>query len=297
MEASLPQPRWQILACWAFAIFLAILFIGAGAWKLSNPLDFAARLIQMTVPGELAVAGTLALGISELFAGVLILVPRFRRWGGWLVAILMAVFIAFLAIKYNVLVGKECSCFPLFKRYVGPPIFVVDGLWLAMALAVAKWAQPSTGVRPAALLLAIACVFGGASYGINQAMQSGIQAPESITVDGKPESLAFGRVFLYFFDPECSHCFDAAKQMAGYVWKDVRVIVVPTRVPQFAGQFLGDTGLKAPVTSSVDALRAIFKFGDPPYGVMLENGRQKHAFIQFDDKEPRAKLQAEGYFE
>ncbi len=65
MEASLPQPRWQILACWAFAIFLAILFIGAGAWKLSNPLDFAARLIQMTVPGELAVAGTLALGISE----------------------------------------------------------------------------------------------------------------------------------------------------------------------------------------------------------------------------------------
>ena len=297
MEASFSQPRWQTLAGWAFAVFLSVLFVGSGAWKLSDPPDFAARLIQMTVPGELAIPGTLALGIAEVFGGALILIPRFRRWGGWLVAALLVVFIAFLGIKYNKLVGAECSCFPLFKRYVGPQLFIVDGLWLLMAVAAAKWAPASTGLRPAGLLLAIVCVFAGTSFAINQAKQSGIEAPATVTIDGQPSSLKTGRIFLYFFDPECSHCAEAAKQMSGYTWKDVRVIVVPTRLPQFAGQFLTDTGLKAPVTLDTEPLRALFKFGDPPYGVMLENGRQKHPYIQFDDKEPRTSLKAQGYIE
>jgi uncharacterized membrane protein YphA (DoxX/SURF4 family) len=297
MDASLPQPRWQGIACWAFAIFLSILFIVSGAWKLGSPIDWAARLIQFTVPGELATPATLAVGIAELFGGVLILVPRFRRWGGWLLALLLAVFMAFVAIKYKTLVGAECSCFPMVKRAVGPMFFVVDGIWLLMALAAAKWAAPPSGLRPAALLLAIVCVFAGASYAINRAQQTGIEAPATITVDGQPTTLRAGRIFLYFFDPECSHCFEAAKQMSGYTWKDVKVIAVPTRVKQFAGQFLTDTGLKAPATLDADALREKFKFTDPPYGVMLENGRQKHAFIQFDEKEPRSTLKAQGYIE
>jgi uncharacterized membrane protein YphA (DoxX/SURF4 family) len=297
MDASLPQPRWQVIAGWAFAIFLSILFIVSGAWKLGSPIDWAARLIQFTVPGELATPATLAVGIAELFGGVLILVPRFRRWGGWLLALLLAVFMLFVGIKYKTLVGAECSCFPMVKRAVGPMFFVVDGIWLLMALAVSKWASAPSGLRPAALLLAIVCVFAGASYAINRAQQTGIEAPATITVDGQPATLRAGRIFLYFFDPECSHCFEAAKQMSGYTWKDVKVIAVPTRVKQFAGQFLTDTGLKAPVTPDDEALREKFKFTDPPYGVMLENGRQKHAFIQFDDNEPRATLKARGYIE
>ena len=298
MEATIPdQPRWQSITVWAFAIFLAILFIVSGAWKLGAPLFWSAKLIQFTVPGELAIPGTLAVGIAELFGGVLILVPRFRRWGGWLLAALLAVFMVFVGVKYNTLVGAECSCFPLVKRAVGLMFFVVDGIWLLMALAAAKWAPAPSGLRPAALLLAIVCVFASASYAINRAQQSGIEAPDTVTIDGKAESVQFGHVFLYFFDPECSHCFDAAKRMSSYVWKDVRVITIPTRVPQFAGQFLADSGLKAPVTTDLDALRARFKFGDPPYAVMLENGHQKQAYIQFDDKQPQADLKAEGYIE
>ena len=297
MEASLTPPRWQTIAGWAFAIFLSVLFVVSGAWKLSAPLDWAARLIQFTVPGELSIPGTLAVGIAELFGGALILIPRFRRWGGWLLAALLAVFMAFVAIKYSKLVGAECSCFPMVKRAVGPMFFVVDGLWLLMALAAARWAPVSTGLRPASLLLAIVCVFAGASFAINQAQQTGIEAPATVTIKGEPASLKAGRIFLYFFDPECSHCFETAKQMAGYTWKDVRVIAVATRVPQFAGQFLTDTGLKAPVAADLEVLRATFKFTDPPYAVMLENGRQKHAFIQFDDKEPRSTLAAKGYIE
>jgi uncharacterized membrane protein YphA (DoxX/SURF4 family) len=297
MEASLPQPRWQVIAGWAFAIFLSILFAVSGAWKLGAPLDWAARLIQFTVPGEWAIPGTLAVGIAELFGGMLILIPRFRRWGGWLLAALLLAFMVFIGAQYSKLVGADCSCFPMVKRAVGPMFFVVDGLWMLMALAAALWARPSTGLRPAALLLGIVAVFAGASFAINQAQQTGIEAPATVTIDGKPESVRAGRIMLYFFDPECSHCFDAAKQMSGYVWKDVRVITVPTRVPQFAGQFLTDTGLKAAVTSDLEALRAKFKFTDPPYAVMLENGRQKHAFIVFDEKEPRSTLQSLGYIQ
>lgn len=296
MEASLHQPRWQSIAGWAFAIFLSILFIVSGAWKLSAPLDWAARLIQFTVPGEFSVAGTLAVGIAELFGGALILIPRFRRWGGWLLAALLAVFMIFVAAKYDVLRGAECSCFPWIKRAVGPMFFVVDGLWLLMAIAAARWAPASTGMRPAALLLAIVCVFAGASYGISLAQQTGIEAPPVVTVEGAaPQSLKAGRIFVYFFDPECMHCFDAAKRMKTYRWNDVKVITVPTRVPHFAAQFLNDTGLKAPLTMDVAPLREKFKFNDPPYAVLLEHGRQKQAFIQFDDKEPHATLTRLGY--
>ena len=108
MDASLPQPRWQVIAGWAFAIFLSIL-LGPSfrTWKLGSPIDWAARLIQFTVPGELATPATLAVGIAELFGGVLILVPRFRRWGGWLLALLLAVFMLFVGIKYKTLVGAR----------------------------------------------------------------------------------------------------------------------------------------------------------------------------------------------
>jgi tetrahydromethanopterin S-methyltransferase subunit F len=44
--------------------------------------QFAVRRQQLQVPGPLAVAGTIALGIAELFAAVLIIVPRFQALAG-----------------------------------------------------------------------------------------------------------------------------------------------------------------------------------------------------------------------
>lgn len=91
----------------------------------------------------------------------------------------------------------------------------------------------------------------------------------------------------------------AAKQMSGYRWNEVKLVFIPTRVPRFAGQFLSDTGMtgKVVVTGDLQKLTAVFKFGDPPYGVALDQGRQKQAFPQFDETEPRAGLKALGYIE
>ena len=45
--------------------------------------------------------------------------------------------------------------------------------------------------------------------------QTGTKAPDSITVDGKPYSLQHGKIFLFFYDPNCGHCDAAARTMSG----------------------------------------------------------------------------------
>ena len=58
---------------------------------------------------------------------------------------------------------------------------------------------------------------------------------------------------------------------------------MPTAQPQFAPDFLHDTGLKAGVSNDLRLLKKTFPFGDPPAGVALENGRQKEAVTKFED--------------
>ena len=85
------------------------------------------------MPSALALPGTLALGIGETLGAVLILVPRFRRWGAWLIGLLLVVFMVYIGANYSALVGKDCSCFPLVKRAIGPAFFLEDGAMLLMA--------------------------------------------------------------------------------------------------------------------------------------------------------------------
>lgn len=288
---------WKTVLAWACAVVMATLFIVSGGWKILFPIDWAARITQMQIPGALAMPATLAVGIAEIFGGVLILVPRFRRWGALVLVALLVVFMIFIGIKYNVLRGEECSCFPWLKRTVGPMFFVADGLMVVAAAIAGKWAAPSHGLRSASMVLGAIAVFAGVSYGVTMTQQTGLKAPETVEVNGQPYSLAAGRNFIYFFDPECAHCFEAAKRMSTHQWKGVKIVGVPTRVQQFANQFLADTGLKATITNDVAKLREVFKFNDPPFAVLVENGRQKEAFIRFDEAEPSGRLKALGAIE
>jgi uncharacterized membrane protein YphA (DoxX/SURF4 family) len=294
---SLETALWKSVLAWISAAAVAILFLSAGIWKATDPLKFSQLLSQLLVPGWLTLPGTVLLAISETFAGVLILIPRYRRWGALLASALLVTFMLYAGVNYDKLVGKECSCFPWIKRAIGPGFFAGDAAMLALAVVAGLWSQRPSGLRGAALVLSAIAVFCGVCVGVAMFEQQGLAAPPQVTVDGRPTSLNEGRVFLYFFDPECMHCFQAAKQMTTYRWKDVRVVGVPTRVQQFAGQFLSDTGLKAAITNDLDALRAVFKFQDPPYGVALESGRQKVAFPIFDEQDPRKGLREIGFIE
>jgi hypothetical protein len=137
------------------------------------------------------------------------------------------------------------------------------------------------------------------SYGVAAARQTGTPAPETITVNSKPYSLRQGRIFLFFFDPACMHCFDAAKRMSHYHWGDTRVVGIPISQPQWAAQFMRDTGLQMDISSDLphdfEKLKQVFPYTAVPAGVALENGREKAALVKFEAEEPEVSLKQLGF--
>jgi uncharacterized membrane protein YphA (DoxX/SURF4 family) len=295
--AVVDLPQWKTVASSVFAALLAIIFFVSGSWKISDPFQWAQAMQQFRVPPDVALPFAVLVGVAEALGAVLILVPRMRRWGGILISLLLVSFIVYIGANYSALVGKDCSCFPLVKRAVGPGFFLGDGILLAMAIAAALWSRRPSGMRTAAVILGAVLVFAGVSYGINATRQSGLKAPDTITVDGKTFSLQTGETFLFFYDPECMHCDAAARRMAKLDWKGTKVIGIPTRQPQFAGSFLHDTGLQAGTSNDLEKLRNVFKFVDAPYGVALVYGHQKAVVSNFDDSEPAKTLSAIGFIQ
>jgi uncharacterized membrane protein YphA (DoxX/SURF4 family) len=295
---TLELPPWKSVVNHLAAFVVALLFVVAGVWKAIDPFVWSRMVEQLLVPPQFSIPLTLALAVGETFAGVLILVPRFRRWGAWLASLLLLAFMIYIGIHYNGLIGRDCSCFPWVKRAIGPAFFVEDAAMLAAALVAGWWTRPSTSLRSAVVVLGAVAVFAGASYGAAVAKQTGTKAPESITVDGKPFSLQHGRIFLFFYDPNCSHCDAAARGMAKLHWKsDVTLIGIPTVNPQFAASFVHETGMNLLTSLDVAPLKAVFPFGDPPYAVVLENGREKSPIAHFEDAEPAETLRKLGLIE
>jgi uncharacterized membrane protein YphA (DoxX/SURF4 family) len=290
--------RWRTGLNWTAAILISAVFLVAGIWKVTDPIGAAVRLAQARVPEFLSIPAAIGLGTVEIFAGVLLLVPRFRRWGGWIGTALLTIFMVFIALHYNELRGAECSCFPWVKRAVGPGFFIGDGIMMLLAIAAAVGAHPAQGLRPAAIILGSIAVFALLSYGFAATRQTGTKAPESITAeDGRTISLREGKVFVYFFDPQCPHCRDAGRRLAALNWGDTRFIGVPTQNPQFGDWFMGQANLtgKGLVSKDLDTLKKLFPFDTPPAGVAIENGYEKTMLLQFEGQEPGATLRKIGF--
>ena len=294
---SWDMPGWKTIASHTCAAVLAVLFISSGTWKILDPFTWRTMVEQLRAPYSVSMPLTLGLGIGETFAGVLVLVPRFRRWGAWLCAFLLVVFMLYMGINYNTLAGADCSCFPWVKRTVSPAFFVGDAIMLLLALIAGWWARPSQGVRSAAVVLGALAVFSAISFGVNATRQTGVKAPDFVTVNGKPYSLQHGKIFVYFYDPMCSHCDQAARKMSKLDWGGTKIVATPTNDPQFAESFMHDTQLPGVTTLDVQKLRNVFQFRDAPYGVALENGREKAAISRFEGAEPDATLHKLGFIQ
>ncbi len=171
------------------------------------------------------------------------------------------------------------------------------GRCLALAVIAGMWSRPPASLRKAAVILAGLVVFTGASYAYSYTHLTGAKAPDSITVEGQPFSLQHGSVFLFFYDPHCSHCEQAAKDMSKLHWKDdVKIVAIPTNDSRFAASFLHDTELKASTSTDLAILTKAFPLpGDPPYGVAIENGREKAPVTHFEGAEPADTLRKLGY--
>lgn len=294
---SWQQTGWKSIAATTAAVLIGALFLVSGVWKLTDPLDWTTKIEQFKVPYSVSLPFTLALAVGETWGGFMILIPRFRRWGAILLSILLVGFMAYMGIHYAEFKNMDCSCFPLLKRAVGPGFFIGDGIMLALAAVAGWWSRPPSGMRAAAVCFGAIAVATGACYFVAQSRLAGTKAPETITAEGQPFSLEHGRVFLYFYDPECMHCDAAAKKMSKMTWGSTRVVAIPTRQQQFASGFLTDTKLKAVTSFDLDKLRTIFPFKDTPYGIALENGRQKGVVSRYDDSEPGDTLKKLGLVE
>jgi uncharacterized membrane protein YphA (DoxX/SURF4 family) len=292
------QHGWRARINWTMAILISAVFLVAGLWKVTDPTGAAVRLAQAKVPESLSVFAAVGLGTLETFTGVLLLVPRFRRWGAWLGTLMLAAFMIFIAIHYNELRGADCSCFPWLKRAVGPGFFIGDGAMMLLAIGAGVWTRASEGVRPAAIILGAVAVFALVSYGFASTRNIGTKAPETIAAeDGHSISLKEGKVFVFFFDPQCLHCLAAGRRLAALNWGKTRFVAVPTQNPQFGDWFMGKAGLtgKGPVSKDLATLQKTFPFDTPPAGVAIENGYEKTMLLQFEEQEPAATLKKIGF--
>ena len=298
METTNTQGRlqpWKRGVATACAVVLAIIFIVAGLWKLTDPFTAGVRMEQMRVPGGLGVPVAILVGILETVAGLLLVIPSYRRWGAWLCAALLVVFMVYVGAQYEVLRGEDCTCFPWLERVVGPWFFISDALMLVLAIIAGWWAVRPVGLRVPAMVLAGVTVFAITSYGVAVSERMRLATPETITANGHTIQLRQGKVFIYFFDPECSHCDMAARELATLDWTGTEVIAVATRMPQFAEQFLQDTGLQAELSPDLEKLRQAFPFTDAPYAIALENGRVVEHFTTFDEVQPMKRLRELGF--
>ena len=195
---------WKQPVATTAAVLLAIIYLVSGGWKLLLPFQAGELLEQAQVPGGWGTVGAAALGALEVFTAVLLLTRSYRKLGGILGSALLLFFIGWIGFYYGKLVGHECSCFPLIKRTIGPGFFVGDAAMLLLGVAAFAWSPALKSLRIPAMLLTSVLVFAGISYGVNATMRAKVEVPTPVIVDGTPQNLAQGKVFLFFYDPECS---------------------------------------------------------------------------------------------
>jgi len=281
---------------WGAAIALALLWFVAGLWKLSDVTQTQVRLTQLLVPQPLSLAAALGLGTTETFAGLLLLLPAWRRWGAWLSGFLLGVFMAYVGYNYRALTGADCTCFPWLKEAIGPMFFVRDGALMGLALLAGWWAAPSRNPRRAAATLAAVAVLAGGWFALDRSRNPGAMVEHaSITADDRPLSLKQGRVFLYFFNPLCPHCFQAAQAMSRLTWQ-ATIVGLPTQDFEQGREFFRSAGVtQAQLSPDAGKLRQSFPFRDVPYAVAVENGRVREKLVFFEEPELAATLRRLGF--
>jgi uncharacterized membrane protein YphA (DoxX/SURF4 family) len=289
------RPVWETVLQWGAALAIGILFLSSGLWKIMDPFGWSVLLHQFKVPQDVTLPFAVALGTLETFTGVLFLIPQYRRLAAWIGTALLLVFMAYIGFNYKALHGADCSCFPFVKRAVDPAFFAEDGAMIVAAVVAGAWARKTASLRGAALILGVVAVFAVVLLGVASTRRTGIQAPESITVNGKPYPIATGKVFVYFYDPECMHCLDAGERMAQLNWGDTKFVGQPVVRPQFAAAFMDRTGLKGVTASDLALLKKTFPYTGTPAAVAIQDGREVAALTKFDDPEPSATIKKLGF--
>jgi uncharacterized membrane protein len=116
-------------------VLLAVFFILAGLNHFRTP-DFYTNIMPQWMPAHEFLV--FLSGVTEIIAGVMLLVPRLSRWGAWFI---VAHLVAFFPVHIDMIVNAE--------RYPDIPL---AGLWLRIVIG---WAllftrKPVEVTQPAA---------------------------------------------------------------------------------------------------------------------------------------------------
>lgn len=295
-ETAAQDAAWKSWIGWSAAAAMAFLWFTAGLWKLSDISGWQLKLTQLLVPVQWSLPATMAVAVGEVAAGVLLLRPAWRRWGGYLSVVLLAAFMVYMAVNYQTLQGEDCSCFPWLERAVGPAFFWSDAAMLALAATAAWFAPKPSAVRSAVGAMCGIVLFAAAMLAVDRfGPQPSGDVPATITADGETYGLLEGRTFLYFFNPTCMHCLDAGLQMAQYDW-NAEFVGIPTQDFHWGPGFVEDTGLKnVKLSPDLEMLKEVFPFEDVPYGAALEDGKILERIIFWEEPELSATLRARGF--
>jgi len=287
---------WKKHVGTAAALLMAIPWLVAGIYKLTIVSEFQLMLTQILVPISLSLVGAMAVIMGDLTAGVMLVVPSWRRLGGIFSSVLLIIFMGYFAINYETLKGADCSCFPWVERAVGPVFFWSDGAMLALSVLAAWWAAPFTKIRGAAIAVAGIVAVSLVALGVDKlGPQLDMTVPAAVAVGDEQISLHEGKVFVYFFNPMCTHCLDAGTAMAKHTWQ-APFVGVPTEEEDLAIGFVEDSGLKdVKLTPDIEVLKEAFPFQDTPYAVAIENGQMKERFQFFEEPELGEKLRELGF--
>ena len=292
-------PGWKNAIGWTCAIVMAIVWLVAGIWKLSDIAGWQIKLSQMLVPTSFTLIGTMAVSAGEVLAGVLLLRPAWRRLGGLMSTLLLLVFMAYMAINYTALKGADCTCFPWLERAVGPAFFWSDAAMVAVSLLAAWFAPRVAEIRRAGTALVGVALLSSAALGYHWfGPQPGSDVPETITVAEQQYNLRQGRVFVYFFNPSCMHCLDAGILLSEHKWKG-DFVALATEEQNFAEGFLKDAGLAdiAKLSPDLEILRETFPFDLPPYAAVIENGKVLERIGIFEEPALGETLRGHGLIE
>lgn len=122
-----------------FKYLLVLFFIGSGINHFRVP-DFYVNIVPDYIPAHVAVV--YLSGVTEIVAGVMLAIPKWSKWGAWLI---IAQLVVFLTVHFWMIQHAE-------DRYSDIPVSL---LWLRIPVQVlfivwASWFISDDGREPAA---------------------------------------------------------------------------------------------------------------------------------------------------